>query len=63
MMESKYKTGDRVRVIDYRRIHKGMVGRVRQANGDHSVIVDFEGKGNGSGGFADYELESVPEQP
>lgn len=60
MVESKYKIGDRVRVIDYRRMHKGLIGRVRQVNGDHSVIVDFEEKGNGSGGFADYELELVP---
>lgn len=52
--------GQRVRVIDYRRIHKGLVGRVRQLSRE-KVIVDFEGKDEGSGVFDPPELEEVPE--
>lgn len=65
MPEASFAVGSRVRVIDYRRIHKGMTGCVRElkpAVSNIVHIVDFDGKGNGFGAFSAKELELVPEQ-
>lgn len=54
-----FRVGTRVRVIDYRRIHKGLIGVVREVKVGPVFIVDMEIKGNGSGVFNAAELERV----
>ena len=50
--------GTSIRVTHYLRIHKGLVGAVREYRDDNAIFVDFPNDG-GSGVFKRSEIEVV----
>lgn len=61
MSKPDFKVGDRIRVIDYRRIHKGLVGTIYEVGGEN-LFVNFD-VGSGSGVFKPVEVERVKSNP